>query len=184
MSEERNNNMKSKELKAIIAGVAQALNTTLDKLNKDEQETETFDNTDDLFESWEEHDLRRLAEDAYNEWLDSPAGYRHHTVSRKDCVDFWVAAFLAGNRSAPKESNTEMLANAEIEHKDKCIKTLEKDYYDLCLDYDVLQTELNKLISLTERVIGEVRVWDGIDKLENKINSARANLKSITLEPL
>ena len=74
MSEERNNNMKSKELKAIIAGVAQALNTTLDELNKDEQETETFDNTDDLFESWEEPDLRRLAEDAYNDWLDSPAG--------------------------------------------------------------------------------------------------------------
>ena len=68
MNEERNNNMKSKELKAIIAGVAQALNTTLDELNKDEQETETFDNTDDLFESWEEPDLRRLAEDAYNDW--------------------------------------------------------------------------------------------------------------------
>lgn len=186
MSEERNNNMKSKELKAILAGVAQALNTTLDKLNKDEQEAETFDNTDDLFESWEEPDLRRLAEDAYNEWLDSPAGYRHHTVSRKDCVDFWVAAFLAGNRSAPKESNTEMLANAEIEHKDKCIAALEQDFIDLVSDYDVLRTEFYSLISLTKRVIGEARAWDGIDQLENKINSAivaheraRTNLKSL-----
>ena len=179
MSEERNNNMKSKELKAILAGVAQALNTTLDKLNKDDQETETFDNTVDLFESWEGNDLRRLAEDAYNDWLDSPAGYRHHGMSRKDCVDFWVAAFLAGNRSAPKESNTEMLANAEIEHKDKFIDAMERDFIDLVSDYDVLRTEFYSLISLTERVIGEARAWDGINQLENKINSARTNLKSL-----
>lgn len=204
----------SDDLKEVImAGVEKAI-STLDSINKDKQETETFDNTDDLLESWEacsddlldsweahcakfksredveKVHLRRLAEDAYNDWLDSPVGYRHHGMSRKDCVDFWVAAFLAGNRSAPKESNTEMLANAEIEHKNKCTKAMKQDFIKLVSEFDILRCEFYKLASASAFACAAVFSTDAIlldgimHKLDQQIQQSKAAVKSLHTQQL
>ena len=81
--------------------------------------------------------LRRVAEKAYDEWAESPGGFRLQ-MSRKDCVDFWEAAFLAGTQLAPRDFEL-------LEEADNLLLRVE----------DTVKGESGDLITKTRGLIGQ-----------------------------